>query len=191
MRWARMSLRKPSNVSPTTASDQPSRSAERAAIASRTTPTLKVFVMPTGVVSSPDSRTHSNPVSSPLPFRRWQPANSVAWPTSTPSTSLIALREPGSPSPIAMPRSRARIGTPYEIHPLGMTGGRAPQAYRLEMGATDDFFGSLASPGHVELLEKARGSVRVELGSGKGAERWLVTIDKGDVVVSHKAGAAD
>jgi putative sterol carrier protein len=59
------------------------------------------------------------------------------------------------------------------------------------MGATDDFFGSLASPGHVELLEKARGSVRVELGSGKGAERWLVTIDKGDVVVSHKAGAAD
>ena len=60
-----------------------------------------------------------------------------------------------------------------------------------EVGATDDFFGSLANRGHVELLEKATGSVRVELGSGKGAERWLVTIDKGDVFVSHKAGAAD
>jgi putative sterol carrier protein len=59
------------------------------------------------------------------------------------------------------------------------------------MRATDDFFGSLGSRGHVELLEKASGSVRVELGSGKGAERWLVTIDKGDVVVSHKAGAVD
>jgi predicted lipid carrier protein YhbT len=59
------------------------------------------------------------------------------------------------------------------------------------MGATDDFFGSLASRGHLELLEKASGSVRVELGSGKGAERWRVTIDKGDVVVSHKAGTAD
>jgi hypothetical protein len=33
-------------------------------------------VMPIGVVSKPDSRTHSSPVSSPFPFRRWQPANS-------------------------------------------------------------------------------------------------------------------
>jgi hypothetical protein len=82
-----------------------------------------VFVIPMGVVSRPDSRTHSRPVSSPFPFRRWQPAKSgvsggtitvtpvrtsspsisVVWPTSTPSTSLIALRGPGSPSPIAMP----------------------------------------------------------------------------------------
>jgi predicted lipid carrier protein YhbT len=60
-----------------------------------------------------------------------------------------------------------------------------------KMGATDEFFGSLASRGHLELLENAKGSVRVELGTGKGAERWLVTIDRGDVVVSHKAGAAD
>src|SRR5215510_11472947 len=123
-----MSLRKPSNVSPTTGSDQASSSEERAAIASRTTPTLNVLVIPIGVVSKPDSRTHSSPVSSPLPLSRWQPANSgvsggtmtvtpvrtssssisVEWPTSTPSTSLIALRGPDSPSPIAMPRSRAR-----------------------------------------------------------------------------------
>jgi putative sterol carrier protein len=59
------------------------------------------------------------------------------------------------------------------------------------MGATEDFFGGLESRGHVQLLEKATGSVRVELGSGKGAQRWLVTVDRGDVGVSHKAGAAD
>ena len=59
------------------------------------------------------------------------------------------------------------------------------------MGASEDFFAGLESRGHVQLLEKASGSVRVELGSGKGAQRWLVAVDKGDVDVSHKAGAAD
>src|SRR5882724_11081866 len=68
-----MSLRKPSKVSPTTGSDHASSSAEAAAIASRTTPTLKVFVIPIGVVRRPDSRTHSSPVSSPFPLSRWQP----------------------------------------------------------------------------------------------------------------------
>ena len=112
-----MSLRKPSKVSPTTGSDHASSSAEAAAIASRTTPTLKVFVMPIGVVRSPDSRTHSSPVSSPLPFRRWQPAKSgvsggttivtpvrtespsisVVWPTRTPATSVIAFFAAGRP----------------------------------------------------------------------------------------------
>ena len=38
--------------------------------ASRTTPTLCVLVIAIGVVSIPDSRTHSRPVSSPLPFSR-------------------------------------------------------------------------------------------------------------------------
>ena len=43
---------------------------EAATRASRTTPTLCVLVMAMGVVSFPDSRTHSRPVSSPLPLRR-------------------------------------------------------------------------------------------------------------------------
>ena len=147
-RCARMSLRKPSYVSPTTGSDQASSSAERAAIASRTTPTLNVFVIPIGVVSRPDSRTHSRPVSSPFPFSRWQPANngtsggtitvtpvriaspsmSVECPTRTPPTSVIAFRGPGLPSPIAIPSSRARTGTPYVLRsglsPLDSKGGQ-------------------------------------------------------------------
>src|SRR6266516_1195434 len=131
----RMSLRKPSKVSPTTGSDHASSSAEAAAIASRTTPTLHVFVMPIGVVRRPDSRTHSSPVSSPLPLSRWQPAKrgvsggtttvtpvrtespsiSVVWPTRTPVTSVTAFFVAGTPSPIAMPRSRARTSSVNSI----------------------------------------------------------------------------
>ena len=51
-----------------------SRACCAATIASRTTPTENVLVRPTGVVSRPDSRIHSSPVSSPLPFRRCAPA---------------------------------------------------------------------------------------------------------------------
>ncbi len=110
-----MSLRKPSQVSPTTGRSQSSAASSRAS-SSRTTPTLFVFVSPTGVVRSPDSRTHSSPVSSPLPFRRCAPAKtgrspgativtpvrtaspsiSVVCPTRTPATSVIAFSGPGS-----------------------------------------------------------------------------------------------
>jgi len=126
-----MSLRLPSQVSPTTGSS----SVRSAAIsASRTTPTLQVLVSPTGVDSRPDSRTHSSPVSSPLPLRVWQPAKTgslpglppwgrttvtpvrtsslsirVVWPTRTPPTSVIASAGPEASGPISTPSSRARI----------------------------------------------------------------------------------
>ncbi len=70
-----MSLSRPSQVSPTTGSAQyevPNgriRTALRM-IASRTTPTEWVFVIPIGPVRWPASRIHSRPVSSPFPFRR-------------------------------------------------------------------------------------------------------------------------
>ena len=41
------------------------------------------------------------------------------------------------------------------------------------------------------MLEKASGSLRFELTDGKAVERWRVDVRKGDVAVSHKAGAAD
>ncbi len=72
-----MSLRKPSQVSPTTGRLQSSSPGSAAATsASRTTPTECVFVSPIGVVSRPESRTHSSPVSSPLPLIRCAPAKS-------------------------------------------------------------------------------------------------------------------
>jgi putative sterol carrier protein len=56
--------------------------------------------------------------------------------------------------------------------------------------ATAEFFEDLASRGHEPLLEKARGTIRIDLDNGKKT-RWLVVVDKGDVRVSHGSGKAD
>ena len=94
-----MSLRAPSYVSPTTGSAQiASRmSWARAAAstsASRTTPTLCVFVMPIAPPSSPASRIHSSPVSSPLPLSRCAPAKtgSVQMSPSCGTTTVTPVR---------------------------------------------------------------------------------------------------
>ena len=74
-----MSLRIPSQVSPTTGSAQNGSGGRSRAIAATiapcTVPTSCVFVSATGVVKRPDSRIHAVPVSSPFPFSRCQPAN--------------------------------------------------------------------------------------------------------------------
>ena len=57
--------------------------------------------------------------------------------------------------------------------------------------ATAEFFEGLASRGHEPLLEKVRGTIRVDLDVGKRKERWLVAVNKGDVRVSHGNGKAD
>src|SRR5664280_3283716 len=160
--WPLTSLRQPSQVSPTTGRLQKSLPGPRASIsrrakASRTTPTECVLVSATGEVSSPDSRIHSRPVSSPLPLSRWQPAKSgsslispscgnttvtpvrtgpsptrsgpspsisVACPTRTPATSVIAFSGPGRPRPSSMPTSRAltRIPSRDPVCSLGLFG---------------------------------------------------------------------
>jgi putative sterol carrier protein len=57
--------------------------------------------------------------------------------------------------------------------------------------ATADFFERLAERDHEPLLEKTSGSVLFELTNGKQTDRWLVSIDKGDINVSRKGGRAD
>jgi putative sterol carrier protein len=57
--------------------------------------------------------------------------------------------------------------------------------------ATTDFFDALARRGHDPLLDKATGTVRIELTNGKQTERWLLAFDKGDVTVSHRNVGAD
>jgi putative sterol carrier protein len=57
--------------------------------------------------------------------------------------------------------------------------------------ATAEFFGSLAERGHEPLLEKAKGTVRLELADGKRIHRWMVAVDNGDVAVSRKDARAD
>jgi putative sterol carrier protein len=59
------------------------------------------------------------------------------------------------------------------------------------MDSSTKFFQELAARGHEPLLEKARGTVRVDLTNGKRTARWLVAIDKGDIAVSHANARAD
>lgn len=53
-----------------------------------------------------------------------------------------------------------------------------------------DLFESLRKRGHEPLLEHAQGTLRFELENGQ-PQRWLVEMDKGDVVVSHANRKAD
>src|SRR5688572_12538310 len=136
-----MSFTNPSHVSATTGSEKSPEYPSplnfllpHSITASRTTPTLCVFVIITGEPSPPDSSTQVVPVISPLPFSVCHAAKtrplkslpcgkiavtpvrmavlpspeiSVVYPTSTPFTSVIAFSRPGVPSK-GTPRSRAR-----------------------------------------------------------------------------------
>jgi putative sterol carrier protein len=57
--------------------------------------------------------------------------------------------------------------------------------------STEEFFDELVRRGHEPRLEKVSGTVRFDLENGNGVERWLVTVDKGDIAVSRKNGKAD
>ena len=57
--------------------------------------------------------------------------------------------------------------------------------------AIAEFFAELGRRGHEPLLEHASGSARFDVADGKRTERWLLTIDKGDLGVSRKNAAAD
>src|SRR4029077_9167647 len=84
-----ISFSQPSQVSATTGRDHHDSVASagpcatrQAITASRTTPTLWVFVIITGPSRNPDSSTQVVPVISPLPFCEYQPANekrSMEW----------------------------------------------------------------------------------------------------------------
>lgn len=54
-----------------------------------------------------------------------------------------------------------------------------------------DFFAELGRRGHEPLVENTSGSARFDVADGKQTERWLLTIDKGDLSVSRKNAAAD
>ena len=56
---------------------------------------------------------------------------------------------------------------------------------------TQEFFHELGRRGHEPLLANVIGNVQFDVVDGSRTTRWLVTIDKGDVAVSHKRGRAD
>jgi putative sterol carrier protein len=53
------------------------------------------------------------------------------------------------------------------------------------------FFENLVSKGHEPLLHHASGTLRIDLQTEEGVERWFVTMTRGDVTVSHRNTRAD
>jgi putative sterol carrier protein len=53
---------------------------------------------------------------------------------------------------------------------------------------TAQFFEHLGSRGHIAELQKVRGTLRFEIADTEPMERWLVTVDHGDVSVAPTAG---
>jgi len=50
---------------------------------------------------------------------------------------------------------------------------------------TTEFFDRLVSMGHVPMLHRTKGTIRIDLDDGTRTVHWYVTIDNGDVSVSH------
>jgi putative sterol carrier protein len=59
------------------------------------------------------------------------------------------------------------------------------------MSPTDAFFAELARRGHEPRLARVHGSVRFDLETSHGTERWLVCLVLGDITVSHRRAKAD
>jgi putative sterol carrier protein len=57
--------------------------------------------------------------------------------------------------------------------------------------AIAEFFESLRSRSPEPLLGTVCGSLRFEVSSGRSTERWLVSIDAGNLAVSRRGGKAD
>ena len=56
---------------------------------------------------------------------------------------------------------------------------------------TRSFFDELAARGHEPLLGNDSGTLRFDLVDGRRVEHWYVSLDKGDIIVSHENAAAD
>jgi putative sterol carrier protein len=59
------------------------------------------------------------------------------------------------------------------------------------MEAAKQFFEGLERRDHDPLVEKADGSIRFEVRDNGRTDRWLLTLDRGDLSISHKGGPAD
>src|SRR5215475_12868873 len=61
------------------------------------------------------------------------------------------------------------------------------------MDTVENFFAEVKDRGHEPFLERISGAIRYELtnGNGNGADPWVVSIDKGNLTVSHRNAKAD
>ncbi len=56
---------------------------------------------------------------------------------------------------------------------------------------SEAFFEDLSKTGHVQLMQRVKGTVRFDLDDDGSIEHWYVAVDKGDVKVSRKKTSAD
>lgn len=61
----------------------------------------------------------------------------------------------------------------------------------MTSGPIEEFFEGLGRRGPEPLLRRATGSARFDIVDGKRTERWLLTIDRGEIGVSRRNAAAD
>jgi putative sterol carrier protein len=59
------------------------------------------------------------------------------------------------------------------------------------MDATTVFFDELSRRGHEPMLKKVKATMRFDLAHDDRTDRWLVTIDKGDIAISRRNAKAD
>jgi hypothetical protein len=71
-----------------------------------------------------------------------------------------------------------------------MSKGRAGSA-TAEADPVTQFFTALDQPGHLDTFAGDSATLRLDVLDGKKVERWHIAITKGDVSVTHSAGAAD
>ena len=56
---------------------------------------------------------------------------------------------------------------------------------------TERFFEELAARGFEPLLQKGSGTTRIEVVDGRRTDRWMVSVDKGTLRVTHANARAD
>jgi hypothetical protein len=53
------------------------------------------------------------------------------------------------------------------------------------------FFAALAEPGHLATFEGESATLRFDILDGEGIERWYLTVNRGDVTVTHQNRSAE
>src|SRR5262245_49296252 len=117
------------------------------------------------------------------------------WTPKTPPRSSTTSSRHAAPGRCSSSRTGPKGWNAWTRH--SSCGTECSQA-RREKGMGEDvddpvsiFFDELDRRGHVDLLEKAQGTLRIDLTDGKKTEHRLIKFDRGDISVSRKNAKAD
>ncbi len=89
---------------------------------------------------------------------------------------------------VASPCGNVRIKAHREVSIVVKT---ATRPSRPRTDAIEAFFAELTSKGREPLLQQMVGTIRIDLEDKGTVERWYLSINKGDVSVSHRNARAD